>query len=236
MDQMDSTPAAGGATRRKFIKQSATAAAAVAATGIVKSSLYGQNVAPSANVKGANDRVVVGYIGVGGQGMAHVNSMKGHAGESNLAQAAVIGPGFRRIVRASEDQRQNAGKEKEKIKRHFDRGLNPGRPQPIDHVAPDVAINCEPHCFADVEPGKTVTLKAIADEGAIFLGWSGDCSSSSTLDCTLTMDGPKTATAAFRGRTFGLRAERVGSGRIVSEPPDIDCGEFWTMRSVVARS
>ena len=38
---------------------------------------------------GANERVNIGYIGVGGQGQAHVRSMKGHKGESNLAQVAV---------------------------------------------------------------------------------------------------------------------------------------------------
>ncbi|HEY0457117.1 MAG TPA: Gfo/Idh/MocA family oxidoreductase, partial [Verrucomicrobiae bacterium] len=49
-------------------------------------------------VIGANDRIVVGYIGVGGtglaglahgQGLAHVKSQKEHAGENNISQAAV---------------------------------------------------------------------------------------------------------------------------------------------------
>ena len=41
---------AAGDTRRGFIKKSATAAAAVAATGMLKTPVYGQNQAPSANV------------------------------------------------------------------------------------------------------------------------------------------------------------------------------------------
>src|SRR5437773_267621 len=81
---------AGGETRREFIKKSATAAAAVAATGIFKTPVYGQSSAPSTGkVHGANDRIVVGYIGVGGQGMAHVKQMKTHAGENNIVQVAV---------------------------------------------------------------------------------------------------------------------------------------------------
>src|SRR5438067_3052076 len=90
MDTKETSPMAGGESRRDFIKKTATAAAAVAATGIFKTPVYGQNSAPSTGrVIGANDRIVVGYIGVGGQGMAHVRSMKTHAGENNIAQAAV---------------------------------------------------------------------------------------------------------------------------------------------------
>jgi predicted dehydrogenase len=89
MDKTETTPMAGGATRRDFIKRSATAAAAVAATGFIRTPVYGQNTAPSANVKGANEKIVIGHIGVGGQGMAHVRSIKGHSGESNVSQAAV---------------------------------------------------------------------------------------------------------------------------------------------------
>src|SRR5437763_13883077 len=78
-------------TRREFIRKSTLAAAAVAtSTNIFKTPVYGQTTAPSTGrVIGANDRIVVGYIGVGGQGMAHVRSQKAHAGENNIIQAAV---------------------------------------------------------------------------------------------------------------------------------------------------
>jgi len=90
MDHQNTTPSAGGETRRDFIKKTATAAAAVAATGILKTPVYGQNTAPSTGrVIGANDRIAVAYIGVGGQGMAHVRSQKAHAGENNIVQVAV---------------------------------------------------------------------------------------------------------------------------------------------------
>ncbi len=90
MDTQNTIPMAGGDTRRDFIKKTATAAAAVAATGLFKTPVYGQSTAPSTGrVIGANDRIAVAYIGVGGQGMAHVRSQKAHAGDNNIAQIAV---------------------------------------------------------------------------------------------------------------------------------------------------
>lgn len=73
------------ATRREFIKTTGTTAAVVAATGLIKTPVYGQTQAPSANVVGANERLAIGYIGVGGQGFnAHVRQMREHAGEHNI--------------------------------------------------------------------------------------------------------------------------------------------------------
>src|SRR6267143_7077942 len=89
---------AGGETRRNFIKKAATAAAVVAATNPFKTPVYGQSSAPSTGrVIGANDRIVVGFIGVGGQGNAHVDSMKQHASENNVALAAVCDVWQKRI-------------------------------------------------------------------------------------------------------------------------------------------
>jgi predicted dehydrogenase len=80
----------GRSTRRSFLKTTAAAAAGVAATGIVKTPVYGQNQAPSpGRVIGANDRIAVAYVGVGGQGMAHVRAQKEHAAENNIVQAGV---------------------------------------------------------------------------------------------------------------------------------------------------
>src|SRR5258705_6563464 len=77
-------------TRRSFIKKTATAAAALSATGLIKTPVYGQSQAPSpGRVIGANDRIAVGYIGVGSQGMVHVRTQKEHASENNIVQAAV---------------------------------------------------------------------------------------------------------------------------------------------------
>src|SRR5437870_1353770 len=80
----------GHETRRSFLKKAATAAAAVSASNIFKTPVYGQDQAPSTGrVIGANDRIAVAYVGVGGQGMAHVRSQKEKAQETNVAQAAV---------------------------------------------------------------------------------------------------------------------------------------------------
>ena len=77
-------------SRRGFIKKTSTAAADVASSNIIKTPVYGQSQAPSTGrVIGANERVHIGYSGVGGQGPAHVRRVNGHKGESNLAQVAV---------------------------------------------------------------------------------------------------------------------------------------------------
>src|SRR3954468_14965556 len=84
------SPKAGLGNRREFIKKASTAAAVVAATNIFKTPVYGQNQAPSpGRVIGANDRIVVAYIGVGNQGMAHVRAQKDNAADNNIAQVAV---------------------------------------------------------------------------------------------------------------------------------------------------
>jgi predicted dehydrogenase len=79
-----------GESRRSFLKKTATVAATVAGGSLFKTPVYGQNQAPSAGrVIGANDRIAVAYVGVGGQGMAHIRSQKEHAKENNIVQTAV---------------------------------------------------------------------------------------------------------------------------------------------------
>jgi predicted dehydrogenase len=87
---MTNQPKTGQESRRTFIQKTATAAAAVAVTNMFKTPVYGQNQAPSTGrVIGANDRITVGFIGVGGQGFnAHVRQMKEHAAAHNVAQVA----------------------------------------------------------------------------------------------------------------------------------------------------
>lgn len=89
MQEKQSQPVSAANTRRDFIKQTATAAAAVAAVNMFKTPVYGQNKAPSpGRVIGANDRITVGFIGVGGQGMAHVRSQKNDAAANNVELVA----------------------------------------------------------------------------------------------------------------------------------------------------
>ena len=103
MEKKQTTPSAGGESRRNFIRKTAAVTAAAAATGLIKTPVYGQNQAPSAGVTGANNRIVVGFIGVGGQGAnAHVRQMKDHAAENNVAQAAVCDVWSKRIDSAKQ--------------------------------------------------------------------------------------------------------------------------------------
>ena len=92
----NSNPSSG--SRREFLKTAAVAAATVSA---LKSPIYGQNQAPSANVKGANDKIVVGFVGVGGQGTnAHVRNATKFYKENNIACAAVCDVSKHRVAEA----------------------------------------------------------------------------------------------------------------------------------------
>src|SRR5215467_15782539 len=85
----NSSTSSAGLPRRDFIKKAASAAAAVAATPFVKTPVYGQNQAPSANVIGANDRIEVAVIGVGeGIGKNHLIGIHEKSKENNTVVAA----------------------------------------------------------------------------------------------------------------------------------------------------
>jgi predicted dehydrogenase len=83
------TPSASPLPRRDFLKKTATVAAAVAATPLFRTPVYGQNQAPSANVAGANNRIAVAVIGVGfGIGQNHLVGIHEKANENNTVVAA----------------------------------------------------------------------------------------------------------------------------------------------------
>jgi predicted dehydrogenase len=87
--EQNATSSPGGVPRRDFIKKAATAAAAVAATSLFKTPVYGQNQAPSANVTGANNRIAVGVIGIGfGIGQNHLVGIHEKSNENNAVVAA----------------------------------------------------------------------------------------------------------------------------------------------------
>ena len=107
LNMSPTTIAGGPANRREFIKKSAAAAATVAAVSSLKTPVYGQNKAPSTGrVIGANDRIVCGFVGVGGQGFnAHVRTCKDHQSRNNTALAAVNDVSKTRVAQA----RQHVG-------------------------------------------------------------------------------------------------------------------------------
>ena len=79
---------APGESRRSFIKKTATVAAAVSAAPVLfKNTVYGQ--APSANVIGANSRIVLGVIGAGKQGSSHIKMLETRSAEWNVKIGAV---------------------------------------------------------------------------------------------------------------------------------------------------
>ena len=87
MTKNPSTDMAGAATRREFLKKSATAAAAVAATGVLRPRAFAQ--APSAGVTGANNKIAVGVIGIGiGIGQNHLEGIHANASANNVVVAA----------------------------------------------------------------------------------------------------------------------------------------------------
>lgn len=74
-------------TRREFMKAAGVTAAGLAVgSTIAKSPVYA--VQPS-RVIGANDRIVIGIIGPGGQGGHHLNVIKGQPADANVAIGAV---------------------------------------------------------------------------------------------------------------------------------------------------
>ena len=93
-----------GATRREFLKKSALAGAAVVAGGgLLKTPVYGQTQAPApGNAVGANNRIVVGFIGAGLQGTAHINLQKQYAAANNIALAAVCDVSKHRLAAAKD--------------------------------------------------------------------------------------------------------------------------------------
>lgn len=87
--EKNATSAPSGLPRREFIKKTASAAAAMAATSMFKTPVYGQEQAPSANVTGANNRIAVAVIGVGsGIGQNHLVGIHEKASENNTVLAA----------------------------------------------------------------------------------------------------------------------------------------------------
>jgi predicted dehydrogenase len=83
------TPSFPALPRRDFLRKTAAAAAAVAATPLMRTPVYGQNQAPSANVAGANNRIQVAVVGVGfGIGQNHLKGIVEKSSENNTVVTA----------------------------------------------------------------------------------------------------------------------------------------------------
>ncbi len=85
-------------------------------------------------------------------------------------------------------------------------------------------IDCGATCTAPFTTGSTVVLRAQPAPSSVFSGWSGDCAGSG--DCSLSVNGPRTATARFdlALRTLQVISAGSGTGRVTTMPAGIDCG------------
>ncbi|MFL5392923.1 MAG: InlB B-repeat-containing protein [Myxococcales bacterium] len=84
-------------------------------------------------------------------------------------------------------------------------------------------IDCIGLCQLQVEAGRTVTFVATPDPGWTFTGWGEFCTG--RAGCTISTGGMWMVTAHFRqiADTARITVAVAGSGRVVSDPPGIDC-------------
>ncbi|MCX6359931.1 MAG: Gfo/Idh/MocA family oxidoreductase [Armatimonadetes bacterium] len=84
-----------GESRREFLRNAAvTTAVTAGVAGAAKSSVY--SLSP-ASALGANDRIRVGHVGVGGQGMTHVRLLNENKADFNIQSVAMCDVYRRRI-------------------------------------------------------------------------------------------------------------------------------------------
>ena len=91
-----------------------------------------------------------------------------------------------------------------------------------DVTSTPAGINCGSDCSETYDVVTGVTLTATPQGSAVFAGWSGACTGTST-NCTLTMDGPKSVTATFTAVPQQLLVTFAGSGSGTVTGAGIDC-------------
>lgn len=82
-------------------------------------------------------------------------------------------------------------------------------------------LRCEDSCTFGFPRGTVVSLTAVPNGEAELAGWWTDCSGTDTT-CEVEMDHDRLARARFGFRTL-VEASGSGTGRVVSDPPGIDC-------------
>ncbi|MGB9618910.1 MAG: Gfo/Idh/MocA family oxidoreductase, partial [Armatimonadota bacterium] len=86
---MKSQPDDRGMSRREFIRKAGTATAGVVAGSMMGGRLLAQAAPAPGRVIGANDRINIGFVGVGGMGSGHVNMVKQLSQDQNVQIVAV---------------------------------------------------------------------------------------------------------------------------------------------------
>jgi predicted dehydrogenase len=89
-------------TRRQFLKGAAVGAAAVAMPAVVPTSVFG-----SAQRSAPSDRITLGFIGLGGMGMGHLNGFLGNGQVQVLAVCDVYAPHRDRAKKAVDNRYGN---------------------------------------------------------------------------------------------------------------------------------
>lgn len=90
-------------------------------------------------------------------------------------------------------------------------------------------IECGDACAAPFAGGTTVTLRAAADDGSIFAGWSEEaCGTEPT--CELTLSSDRTVEATFNPAPPPVRLAigNRGGGTVTIQPAGITCSESCT--------
>jgi len=90
-------------------------------------------------------------------------------------------------------------------------------------------ITCNSDCQQanyNYPPNSQLIIRAYPDQGFIFTGWTGDCTST-TSKFKLTLDTPKTCTAQFEPNSTNnlLTITKTGNGTIISNDNYINCGD-----------
>ncbi|WP_296698825.1 InlB B-repeat-containing protein [Thiocapsa sp. UBA6158] len=90
-------------------------------------------------------------------------------------------------------------------------------------ISSPAGIDCGSDCSESYVSGTAVTLTAAPASSAVFGGWSGACSGTSS--CLITMSSAKSVTATFNSvPSYQLTVKTRGSGMVTSSPAGIDCG------------
>lgn len=91
-------------------------------------------------------------------------------------------------------------------------------------------IDCGSDCTEDYEHDQMVTLNAVANDGATFMGWGGACASEMTTSCVVTVTQATSVSATFAVNQYTITASTtdVGTGTITTDTGGIDCGSDCT--------
>ncbi|WP_132123659.1 InlB B-repeat-containing protein [Actinocrispum wychmicini] len=84
-------------------------------------------------------------------------------------------------------------------------------------------VACPPTCGVDVPKGPPVTLTPHPDPGYVVDWWSGDCKNAGAT-CSLTMDGPHSATVSFIVEPFKVDIVNTYDG-VGSNQGSVDAGD-----------